>query len=492
MNFQPRHFIDGAWSDDLSSPRIEVVTPSTGAVLGHAADASAEVVASAVDSARRTFDETAWSSLSLVERAAVIERAADLLEPRVDDVAHLLTAQMGAPITVAKGMITGGLGTMRFLAQCAREYSLVDVRDTDRGSAAVVKTPVGVVAAIAPWNGPWGMAIGKIIPALLAGCTVVFKPAPETPFDVGYLADALTEAGLPAGVLNVVTGGPDTGRALVEHPGIDKISFTGSTVAGQRIAETVSTRFVRTQLELGGKSAAIVLDDADMASVTAGIGTGCFFNSGQVCAALSRVLAPRSRYGEVVTAVEKAASSWTPGDPFDPKTTLGPLVSRRQRDRVENYIRLGRETGARLVSGGGRPAGMDSGWYVEPTVFADVDNSMRIAREEIFGPVVVVIPYDDLDDAVSIANDSDFGLHGAVFTRDPQRALDVAQRINAGTFSINNFVYNNRVPFGGVKSSGIGRDSGIEGFEAYFELKTINFDETTRAALPSLRVGASE
>lgn len=473
---KPFLFIGGKWVDPSTDATIDVITPSTEELLGRMVDASAADVNAAVDSARATFDDGSWSSLDIGERAAIVERAADILDGQVDEIARLVTAEMGAPATVATAMVQGGIATMRFLAGIARNTELVEIRETERGPSAIMKTPVGVVAAIAPWNGPWAMAIGKVVPALLAGCTVVFKPAPETPFDISFLVDALDSAGLVPGAFNMITGGVEAGRALVGHPSVDKISFTGSTGAGREIAETASRTFKRTQLELGGKSAAIVLDDADLDVLARGLRMGCFFNSGQVCAALSRVLAPRSRYDEVVEAVTSAANGWVLGDPFDASTTLGPLVSQRQRDRVEEYIRVGQEEGARLVRGGGRGEENGTGWFVEPTVLADVDNSMRIAREEIFGPVVVVIPYDDEDDAVAIANDSDYGLHGAVFTQDPKRALSIARRVRTGTFSINNFVYNNRVPFGGVKSSGIGRDSGPEGFESYFELKTVNLD----------------
>lgn len=477
MERAPRFFSNGEW-ESRTTDLFEVICPSTEEGIGHAAHASEEDVDKAVSAARRASDEGPWRRMPVEERAELIERAAGLLKGRAEELGKLVTLEMGAPITVSVMLAQRAADTAAYLADLARSTPLVEFRN-EGSPAAIVREPVGVVAAIAPWNGPVGMAVGKIIPALLAGCSVVFKPAPETPFDIAFLVDALHEAGLPAGVLNVVTGGGDTGRFLVHHRGVDQVSFTGSTAVGREIGAVCGPEFKRVQLELGGKSAAIVLDDADPEQVRAGLAMGCFFNSGQVCAALSRVLAPRKTYQDVVALVEEAAAGWVLGDPFDPATTLGPLVSERQRERVENYIRLGVEEGARLVRGGGRPAHLDKGWYVEPTVFADAENSMRIAREEIFGPVAVVVPYDDVEDAVRIANDSDYGLHGAVFTADPQRAVDVARRIHTGTFSINNFVYNNRVPFGGVKSSGIGRDSGKEGYESVFELKTINLDAST-------------
>jgi acyl-CoA reductase-like NAD-dependent aldehyde dehydrogenase len=475
-----QNFIDGTWFEPDGTERTAVVCPSTEEVLGYCPAASDHEVGTAVAAARRAFDSGPWRRMSGEERAAVVERATLALSERADDLGHLQTSEMGAPIGMSVAGARRASATGAFFADVARSTPVAELRN-DGIPAAVLREPVGVVAAIAPWNGPVGMALGKILPALLAGCSVVFKPSPETPFDIAFLVDALAAEGLPPGVLNVCSGGASTGAALVRQPGIDKVSFTGSTAAGRQIAEVCAPRFTRLQLELGGKSAAIVLDDADLDQVTAGLSVGCFFNSGQVCAALSRVLAPRALYDDVVEAVVRASKQWVVGDPFDPSTTLGPLVSKRQRDTVENYIRLGVEAGASVVQGGGRPPGLDKGWFIEPTVLAGVDNHMRVAREEIFGPVAVVIPYDGDDDAVSIANDSDYGLHGAVFTSNPDRAMAMAGAVRTGTFSINNFVYNNRAPFGGVKNSGIGRDSGREGYESYLELKTVNVDASTAA-----------
>jgi acyl-CoA reductase-like NAD-dependent aldehyde dehydrogenase len=347
--------------------------------------------------------------------------------------------------------------------------------------AAVLKEPVGVVASIAPWNGPFNLAVAKIVPALLAGCSVVFKPAPETPLDVFYFVDALTRAELPAGVLNVITGGREAGAALVGHPEIDKVSFTGSSASGRQIGETCGRGFKRAQLECGGKSAAIVLEDADLDTTMAGLAMGSFFNSGQICASYSRVLAPRARYGEIVDALCATAESFRVGDPFEAETTLGPLVSKRQRDRVESYIASGLDEGAKVMTGGGRPPHLPKGWYVEPTVFAEAGNSMRICQEEIFGPVVAVVPYEGIDEAIALANDSPYGLHGAVFTTDDRAAIDVARRIRTGTFSVNSFTYNIEAPFGGVKASGIGRDTGPEALDAYYELKTVNITPSMEA-----------
>ncbi|MFZ0715652.1 aldehyde dehydrogenase [Mycobacterium sp.] len=474
-------FIDGAWHASAGE-RFDVVCPSTEQVIGQAGEATAVEVDAAVSAARQSFSTGPWRRLDVTDRAAVIDAAATGLAARKAELARLITSEMGAPLAMSTATVDRAVDTMRSIADLARTTSLEELR-RHGAPALVVREPIGVVAAIAPWNGPIGMAVGKIVPALLAGCSVVFKPAPETPLDVAILVDALREAGVPAGVLNVVTGRAATGKALVEHAGVDKVSFTGSTSAGRYIGSVCGSQFKRTQLELGGKSAAIVLDDADLEQVRAGLSVGCFMNSGQACVALSRVLAPRRLYDEVVALLGKAADAWQIGDPFAAETTMGPLVSAAQRERVESYMQLGVDAGATLVRGGGRPPGLSTGWYVEPTVFADVDNSMRIAREEIFGPVAVVIPYDDVDEAVAIANDSEYGLHGAVFSTNPTRALDVARSVRTGTFSLNNFVYNNRVPFGGVKDSGIGREGGLEGFLSYFELKTINLDAAAEQLL---------
>ena len=477
-------FINGRWVEPRGGARIEVVCPSTEEVVGYCSEASEEEVGLAVSAARTAFDEGAWPRTSVAERAAVIERAMSALTEQADEVGRLVTSEMGAPISASTAQAQRVSGTAAFLSEVATSTPAQDLRYAG-SPAAVLREPVGVVAAIAPWNGPVGTAVTKILPALLAGCSVVFKPAPETPLDISFLVDALKSEGLPAGVLNVVSGGAATGAAMVRHPEVNKVSFTGSTAAGRQIGEVCGREFKRVQLELGGKSAAIVLEDADLDQVAAGLSLGCFFNSGQVCAALSRVLAPRNLYGEVVEALVGGAKSWVIGDPFDPGTTLGPLVTSRQRERVQGYIDGAVEAGARVVAGGGRPSGLDKGWFVEPTVLADVSNDMQVAREEIFGPVAVVIPYDDRADAIRIANDSEYGLHGAVFTRSPQAAMEVARAVRSGTFSVNNFVYNNRAPFGGVKKSGIGRDSGREGYEAFFELKTLNLDPLTEQLFQS-------
>jgi betaine-aldehyde dehydrogenase len=332
--------------------------------------------------------------------------------------------------------------------------------------------PVGVVAAIVPWNVPLFTAALKLGPALAAGCTVVLKPAPETPLDAYLLAEVIEASGLPEGVVNIVAAGREAGEHLVCHPGVDKVGFTGSTAAGRRIASLCGERLKRFTLELGGKSAAVILDDADIAATMAGLVPAAFMNNGQACVAQTRILAPAERYDEVAEALVEAVRAMTVGDPLDPTTVIGPLVAARQRDRVEGYIAAGIEEGAKpAIGGNGRPA--RPGWFVEPTVFIGANNQMRIAREEIFGPVVAVIPYEDTEDAIRIADDSDYGLSGSVWTADVSRGLEVARRVRTGTFGVNGSGMDFGAPFGGFKSSGIGRELGPEGLTHYLEDKTI-------------------
>jgi aldehyde dehydrogenase (NAD+) len=468
-----RIYVGGEWARPDSTSTIDVVCPANGEVIGCAPDVNSKDVDVAVGAARRAYDSGTWSGRSLAQRAEILAASLKLLELQQADIASLVTAEMGVPLSISRLLVQDALNTGHYFLGVARELPLSEIRRATN-LAAVVREPVGVVASIAPWNGPFAMAIAKIIPPLVAGCTVVFKPAPETPLDVFLIAEALERAGLPAGVFNLITGGREAGKQLVAHPGIDKVSFTGSTAAGRQIGKECGGSFKRMQLELGGKSAAIIAEDADIGTTMEGLAIGGFFNSGQVCAAFSRVLVPRSRYDEFVGALCATAESFVVGDPVDPQTTMGPLVSERQRARVESYIARGKAEGATLLTGGGRPDGLEKGWFVQPTVFGEVSNQMSIAREEIFGPVVVVIAYDTLDEAIALANDSDYGLHGAIFTASDETAYKVASRIHSGTVSVNKFMYNIEAPFGGVKCSGVGRDTGREAVEAYFELKTVN------------------
>jgi betaine-aldehyde dehydrogenase len=338
----------------------------------------------------------------------------------------------------------------------------------------VRREPVGVVGAIVPWNVPQFVTMSKLAPALIAGCAIVIKPSPETPLDAFKLAELLDEAGIPKGVVSIIPAGREVGEHLVRHPGVDKIAFTGSTAAGRRIAGICGEQLKRCTLELGGKSAAIVLDDADLEQTVAGLKFASLMNNGQACVAQTRILASRDRYDDVVDAIGGMMGALAVGDPHDAATEVGPLVAERQQERVEKYIALGQEEGAKVeVGGNGRPAGQEKGWYVKPTLFTGVDNSMRIAQEEIFGPVLAVIPYDDPDDAVRIANDSDYGLAGSVWTADVEAGLDIARRVRTGTYGVNQYTMDFMAPFGGYKGSGIGREFGREGLEHYLELKSI-------------------
>jgi aldehyde dehydrogenase (NAD+) len=469
-------FVGGRWTAPRSDAKLEVINPWTEEVIGSAPDADAEDVHATVQEARRSFDQGSWRRLSITERIGILENALAILEAEADDLARLLTEQMGLPYHLATGHIPYAIGFARYLLSVAPEAAFAESRITACGPAMIFREPVGVAAGIAPWNGPFQYALAKSIPALVAGCSVVFKPAPETPFDAYRVARAFQEAGVPAGAFNLISGGADTGRALVAHPGVDKVSFTGSTATGREIGRMCGYDFKRMQLELGGKSAAIILEDAKVEDVEAGIRAGSFTNTGQNCCAYTRVLIPRTRRDELTEVVKRVAESFVLGEPDDPATTMGPLVSRRQYEKVLGYIELGLQEGAKLVTGGGRPNDVERGFFVAPTVFEGARNDMRICREEIFGPVVALIAYNSLDEAVDIANDSDYGLHGAVFTQDPAIAMDVTKRVRAGTFSVNSFTYNYEIPFGGMKNSGVGRDTGPQAVQAYFELKAVNLD----------------
>jgi betaine-aldehyde dehydrogenase len=382
---------------------------------------------------------------------------------------------MGSPITFSRlGQVMAPGMVLDYFTRLTREYPFEEVRPGMLGPALVRREAVGVVGAIVPWNAPLFTIMLKLAPALASGSTVVLKPAPEAPINAMMLAEAIEEVGIPKGVVNILPAGREVGEHLVAHDGVDKISFTGSTAAGKRIAGLCGERLRRVTLELGGKSAAIVLDDANLAETVGGLIPAAMMNSGQACVAQTRVLVSKRRHDEVVDALVKAVGEQKVGDPMEADTFCGPLVASRQRDRVEGYIRSGREEGARVAVGGGRPAWAKRGWYVEPTVFVGVNNSMRIAREEIFGPVISVIPYDTPEEAVRIANDSDYGLSGTVWTADVERGLDVARRVRTGTYTVNGFAMEFSAPFGGYKCSGLGRELGPEGLAAYLEPKTIN------------------
>lgn len=471
-------FIGGEWATPSSAQRIEVISPHTEEPVAAVAAACPDDVDRAVAAARAAFDTGPWPRMDPAERVAMIRGLAERYGERRSELAELITAQIGAPISFAQRAQVGLPWTM-MSAFCtlAENHPWQQTRAGMYGADVHVRRePVGVVAAIVPWNMPQFLIVTKLIPALLAGCTVVLKPAPESPLDALLLAELIADSGIPSGVVNVLPGPAGVGERLVRHPGVDKVSFTGSTAAGRAVAAAAAAGLKRVSLELGGKSAAVVLSDADPAAVATAVRSASLSNSGQICNALTRILVPAGRAAEFTDALAAEMESLVIGDPTDAETQIGPLVARRQQERVRGYIEAGCAEGARLVTGGpGLPAGVDRGWYVQPTLFADADNSMRIAREEIFGPVLTVIPYPDEDAAVAIANDSDYGLAGSVFTADTERGLAIAARIRTGTFGVNQgYTMDPFAPFGGVKGSGYGRELGPEGIDAYTDVKSIS------------------
>jgi aldehyde dehydrogenase (NAD+) len=467
-------FIGGQWTEPTTDEVIQVHSPATGEYVGRVPMATAADVDSAVAAARKAFDDGPWPSTPPSQRAAVIESAVKLLEDRKDYFSYLLTGETGAPPAIIETMHwAGSLGSLNFFAGAADKVTWSETRNGVYGQTIVSREPVGVVGAIVAWNVPLFLAVNKLGPALLAGCTVVLKPAAETPLTANALAEVFTEAGLPEGVLSVVPGGIETGRALTSNTALDMLTFTGSSAVGKEIGERAADMLKPCTLELGGKSAAIILEDVDLGSAVPMLVFSGLMNAGQGCVNQTRILAPRSRYDEVVEAVSQFVQSLPVGPPSDPATQVGPLISEKQRQRVEGYIAKGRQEGARLVCGGGRPEGLDGGYFVEPTVFADVDNKMTIAQEEIFGPVLSVIPYDTEQDAIAIANDSVYGLAGSVWTTDVPRGIEVASKVRTGTYGINWYAFDPGSPFGGYKNSGIGRENGPEGVEHFTQLKSV-------------------
>jgi betaine-aldehyde dehydrogenase len=474
MHEHDKLYIGGEWVKPAGTGTIEVVSPHTEEVIGRVPDGTNDDIDRAVAAAREAFDHGPWPRLDPIERADAVQKFCDLYAARNEEMANLISAEMGSPLLFSLlAQAPMPLVMLQYFIDLARTFPFEEERQGPLGRVLVRKEPVGVVGAIMPWNVPQFTMMSKLAPALVSGSTIVLKPSPETPLDIFLLAQIAHDAGIPAGVINIVPAGREVGEHLVTHPGVDKIAFTGSTAAGRRIASLCGEQLKRVSLELGGKSAAIICDDADLDATIEGLKMASLMNNGQACIAQTRILASRSRYAEVVDALGAMVGGMKVGDPLDFETEIGPLVADRQRDRVEGYIKIGRDEGARVVTGGGRPEGLDKGWYVEPTLFADVDNSMRIAQEEIFGPVLVAIPYDDEEQAVAIANDSDFGLAGSVWTADTDRGLDIARRVRTGTYGINQYLMDFASPFGGFKSSGIGREFGPEGLSQYLESKSI-------------------
>jgi betaine-aldehyde dehydrogenase len=467
--------IGGEWREPSDGRLIEVIDPTTEQQIAQAALAGPTDIDRAVRAARAAFDAGAWAAMAVEARAKVMIRAGEGIALRADSLAETVTLEVGSPLAIAQWQPVAAKLYLDYYAAQASSFAWEQERDGIRSRLLVRRQPVGVVGAIVPWNFPLALTFPKLAPALLTGCTVVLKPPEETPLFGFLLAEIFEEAGLPPGVLNVVPADRTVSEELVRHPLVDKISFTGSTRAGRRIAALCGEQIKRCSLELGGKSAAIVLPDADLRTVIPALAPNTMRNNGQTCTNATRVLASRERYAQVVEALCEEIAAFEVGDPADPEVAVGPLVSEAQRQRVERYIAIGRSEGASVVLGGGRPLGRDRGYFVQPTVFAEVDNRMTIAQEEIFGPVVCVIPYDDEDDAVALANDSRYGLSGSVWGPDAEHAKAIARRIRSGNVAINQHTLDPAGPFGGFKQSGIGRENGVEGIDAYTELQTIPY-----------------
>jgi len=467
-------FIGGQWVKPYSSTRIEVVSATTEEIIGSVPEGNKADIDRAVSAARRAFTESPWGTCTPAERGAALGRFADAIEKRGPQLARAVSMQNGMPINVADQLESGFVvGMLRYYSALASALQTEETRSSPMGVTTLVRRePVGVVGAIIPWNFPVALSMMKIGPALAAGCTVVLKPSPETVLDCYLVAEAAEEAQLPPGVLNWVPGGRELGAYLVTHPGIDKVAFTGSTAAGRVIAQECGRLLRPVSLELGGKSAAIILDDANLDAFLQGIPSASMLNSGQACFSCTRILAPNSRYKEIVDAISATVSSFVVGDPLDRATIVGPMASSIHRERVERYIAKGKSE-ATLAAGGGRPPDHERGWFVQPTVFADVSNSAVIAQEEIFGPVLSIIRYKNEDDAVSIANDSEYGLGGTVWSSDVERATRLARRVESGTVGINGYLPDLNAPFGGIKASGLGRELGPESIVGYQRYKSV-------------------
>jgi acyl-CoA reductase-like NAD-dependent aldehyde dehydrogenase len=463
-------YIDGSWQTPFGDETIEVRSASTEEIVGHVPFGMPEDVDRAVRAARRAF-EGRWSHTTPGERAEWLSKLAAGLKARIPEIARTISTEVGSPITMSTGIQAGlAVATTTSFASLATSTTW----EHEIGSSLIVREPYGVVGAITPWNYPLHQIMAKVAPALAAGCTVVLKPSELAPLNSYLLAEVCLEIDLPPGVVNIVQGtGQVVGEALVSHPGVDFVSFTGSLRAGKRVSVLAADGVKKVTLELGGKSAFVVLDDAPLEKAIPNGVKNAMLNSGQTCSAWTRMVVPRARRDEIAAIATKTLESLPLGDPFDPATRLGPLISEPQRARVEGYISRGRAEGARLVAGGTRPSHLPRGHYVEPTIFVDVDPGMTIAQEEIFGPVLSILAYDTDDDAVRIANDSIYGLAGGVWSGDPARALAIARRLRTGQVDVNGGRFNLQAPFGGYKQSGIGREFGPFGLEEYLQVKAI-------------------
>ncbi|WP_417595926.1 aldehyde dehydrogenase [Parasphingorhabdus sp.] len=466
----------GEWIRPSSADQLRLVNPADEEIFFTVAEARQDDLESAVAAARNAFDHGPWPQMGVAERAAELRKMGEALDRRAGSLENAWVKQIGVPLAMARGSSAGASAILNYYAALIEEQGVEEVRPSQGMQsryAVIVKEPVGVVAAVAPWNGPLMTMMMKVAPALAAGCTVIMKPSPESPLEAFLIAEAAEEAGLPAGAVNLVPADREISDLLISHGGVDKVAFTGSTAAGMHIATVCASRMARFTMELGGKSAAILLDDFDPALTGPSLAPQITLMCGQVCINYSRLLVPRSRYSDHVDSLVAAMEAVTVGDPMNAATQMGPLAMDRQRERVEHYIRQGVSEGARIATGGGRPKGLNRGFYFEPTVFADATNDMVIAREEIFGPVTTVIPYDSEAEAIAIANDSDFGLSGGVYTNDTDRAYGIARSVRTGHFTQNGREFDLTNPFGGFKQSGVGREGGPEGIEPYYEIKTV-------------------
>jgi aldehyde dehydrogenase (NAD+) len=478
-------FIGGEWVAPSTDAMIDVIEAATEELFFSVSEAREADMSRAVGAARQAFDEGPWPLLNHAQRAEYLRAIAAGITERQNDFGQIWPRESGVLHSFARYSISDVPGVFDYYAGLSTDFAFEQQVHPTSGAipggefALLVREPVGVVGAIIPWNAPLLLIAYKLAPALLAGCTVVLKASPEAPGAAYLMAEIAESIGLPAGVLDVVTADREVSELLVRDPRVDKISFTGSTAAGRKIGSICGERIARFTLELGGKSAAVILDDADIGSAAAVLaGAECFL-SGQVCASLTRIVVSRNRHDELVEALSSRFSQVRVGDPFDAQVQMGPLAMRRQRDRVEGFIAKGVEEGATLATGGGRPKHLDRGWFIEPTVFGNVDNSSTIAREEIFGPVLSVIPADDENQAVAIANDTVYGLNASVFTNDIERARAVAGQLRSGTVGHNAMRSDFGIAFGGFKQSGVGREGGREGLLPYLETKTVILDGPT-------------